>query len=143
MIFIQRMKFSVIISVLFSIPTLIYASALTPVVPQTPTSCPLGYGALLSMIHNILNDAVILAGMFAVLLIAYAGFIFVFNSTAPEMISKGRKILISTIIGFVIVLSAWLIVNEVVVMFTTGNLQSVTSLLEPSGSNICIQSSTP
>ncbi len=140
MIFIQRIKFSIIISALFSIPTLIYAATLTPIVPQT--SCPLGYSALLLVVHNILNDSVIFASMFAVLLITYAGFLFVFNSTSPEMVSKGRKILMSTIIGFVIILSAWLIVNEVVVMFTTGSLQSITSLLGPSGSNICIPSPT-
>lgn len=143
MIFIQRIKFSIIISALFSIPTLIYAATLAPIIPQVSQKpCPFGYGALLVVVHNILNDAVVFASMFAVLLITYAGFLFVFNSTSPEMVSKGRKILMSTIIGFVIVLSAWLIVNEVVVMFTTGSMQSVTSLLEPSGSNICIPSPT-
>ncbi len=126
---------------LLSLPAFVYASGITAIVPQSPAgkeACPLGYGAILLLVQNITNDAIYLAGVFAVLLIAYAGFLFVTNATSPSNLEKGRNVLISTVIGFVIVISAWLIVNEVIVVFTTGNLQSVTALLKPSSTSLCL-----
>ncbi len=131
---------------LSSVPAFAFAAGITTIVPQSPAgqeACPLGYQAILMVVQNITNDAVYLAGIFAVLLIAYAGFLFATNATSPSNLEKGRTVLMSTVIGFVIVISAWLIVNEVIVVFTTGNLQSVTSLLESHSSSQCLSKSTP
>jgi len=131
---------------LFGIPALAFAAGITAIVPQSHTgqeACPLGYQAILTVVQNITNDAVYLAGIFAVLLIAYAGFLLVTNATSPSNLEKGRNVLISTAIGFVIIISAWLIVNEVIVTFTTGSLQSVTSLLESHSSSQCLPVQKP
>ena len=122
-------------------PLFAFAAGITVIVPQE--TCPLGYQAILMVVRNVTNDAIYLAGIFAVLLIAYAGFLFVTNASSPSNLEKGRTVLISTVIGFVIVISAWLIVNEVIVTFTTGSLQSVTSLLESSSSSPCMQTLPP
>lgn len=122
----------------FIIPASVLAAGLaTPIVPQA--TCPLGYGAFFVVIQNLINDSVIFASIFVVLLIAYAGFLFVTNPASPDNISNGRTVLISAVIGFVIVISAWLIVNEFISIFMTGNLSSITALLQPSsGSGVCL-----
>ena len=139
MIRIRTMVITASISLLGT-PLLAFASGITTIVPQK--TCPLGYGAILMVVQNITNDAIYFAGIFAVLLIAYAGFLFVTNASSPSNLEKGRKVLMSTVIGFVIVISAWLIVNEVIVTFTTGSLQSVTSLLKSSSSSPCMPTGT-
>lgn len=111
-------------------------TALKPIVPQE--TCPLGYGAMFGMVQTIMSDAVILATIFMVVLIAYSGFLFVTNPASPDNISKGRTVLIDAIIGFVIVLSAWLLVNELMAVFTTGGLASFTALLKPTGATNCL-----
>ncbi len=119
-------------------PALSFAASLaTPIVPQE--TCPLGYGAFFVVIQNVTNDAVILASVFIVLLIAYAGFLFVTSPASPSSVSKGRAVLLSAVIGFVIIISAWLIVNEFVMVLTTGNLQSITNILTPpSNTGYCL-----
>jgi len=123
------------IVLLFS-PVVAFASALKPIVPSE--TCALGYGAVFEMIQRLMSDAIILASIFAVLLISYAGFLFVTNPSSPSNISKGRTVLIDTVIGFVIILAAWLIVNEIMSVFTTGGLASFTTLLKPTTQNFCL-----
>lgn len=113
----------------------------TSIVPQE--TCPLGYGAFFIVIQNLLNDSLIFASIFIVLLITYAGFLFVTNPASPDGVTKGRTVLMSAVIGFIVVISAWLIVNEFISVFMTGNLQSVTELLNPSSSSVCLQTSSP
>ncbi len=131
-----RLKHLVLGAGSFFLPYIAFAGTLKPIVPQK--TCPLGYGAIFEMIQRIMSDAVILGSMFAVILIAYAGFLFVTNPSSPSNISKGRTILIDTVIGFVFILAAWLIVNEIMAVFTTGGLTSFTNLLKPSSASICL-----
>lgn len=125
------------------VPMFAFAAGLaTPIVPQE--TCPLGYGALFIVIQNLLNDSLIFASIFVVLLIAYAGFLFATNSASPDGVTKGRTVLISAVIGFVIVISAWLVVNEFISIFMTGNLSSITALLQPSsGTGVCLPGTGP
>jgi hypothetical protein len=51
--------------------------------------------------------------MIATLTFAYAGFLWVMSPTNPENRTKGRTIMLNAVIGFLIVLGAWLIVNTV------------------------------
>ncbi|HQU07921.1 MAG: hypothetical protein B7X04_02995 [Parcubacteria group bacterium 21-54-25] len=133
----------------FVLPVTVFAAGLgTPLVPQTDINgsaltCPLGYGAFFLLIQNVLVDAVILASIFAVLLIAYAGFLFVINPASPDGVSKGKTVLTNTVIGFIVVLVAWLLVSELISVFTTGSMTSVTSLLNPSAKSLCLPIGAP
>ena len=121
----------------YIIPVSVFAAGLaTPIVPQK--TCPLGYGAFFVMIQNLINDSVIFASIIVVLLIAYAGFLFATNSASPDGVTKGRTVLMSAVIGFVIVISAWLVVNEFISIFMTGGLSSITALLQPSSGSLCL-----
>lgn len=112
-------------------------AVLKTIVPQAG-GCPLGYSAFFKMIQNVLTDSLVFAVVVAVLLISYAGFLFVVSPASPDGVSKGRAVLTSTVIGFVIVISAWLIVNELISVFTTGSISSFTALLNPAYSNLCL-----
>jgi len=129
---------AIVAGISFIAPLSVLAANITaPIVPQG--TCPLGYGAFFKVIQNLVNDSIIFASFIAVILIAYAGFLFVTNSASPDNLAKGRKILMSTVIGFIIVISAWLIVNEFISIFTTGNLASLTAILQPvSGAGNCL-----
>ncbi len=117
------------------------ADTLQPIVPQE--TCPLGYGAVFSIVQKIMSDSVIVAGMLAVILIAYAGFLFVTNPASPSNLDKGKKVLTDTLIGFVIVVAAWLIVNSIISVVTTGSVASFTQLLQPSDSSLCLPVAKP
>ncbi len=60
---------------------------------------------------NIINTLIILGTMVATLLFVYAGILYVFSPANPGNIGKAHKIFLSTLWGFVTILSSWLIVN--------------------------------
>jgi hypothetical protein len=55
----------------------------------------------------------------AVLMLVIGGLMFIFGSGSPTIVSRGRAILTSVVIGLVIIFAAWLIVN---VLFRALNL---------------------
>lgn len=62
---------------------------------------------------NIVDDLLQLTGYVAVGFIIYGGFVFMTSSGSPERAAAGRKVLINSIIGLVIAMSAVLLVNLV------------------------------
>lgn len=70
------------------------------------TFCDLFY-----MFNGVLDWLFGIVILIAVLLIAYAGFMLVFSRGDTSAISKGKSMLINTIIGIVIMLMAWTIVD--------------------------------
>jgi hypothetical protein len=65
---------------------------------------------------NIVNLAAYLGIFIAVLIIAYAGFLWVLNPISPENRSQARQILINAAIGLVLTLGAWLLVNTLITL---------------------------
>ncbi len=55
----------------------------------------------------------------AVLMLIIGGIMFIFGGGSPTMVSRGKAILTSVVIGLVIIFAAWLIIN---VLFTALNL---------------------
>lgn len=77
-------------------------------------TCPLGWGAVITVINNVISLLLTLAIVFvAPLTIAYAGFLYVVNPVDPSGVSKAKSILTNTIVGIVIALASWLIVDAV------------------------------
>jgi len=113
-----------------------------PIVPQICQSCACGWGGFFATVQNLLKVGVGLAIFFAVVMFAYAGFLWVSTSASSENIKKGKEVLTNTLIGLVVVLGAWLVVNTVLMALGTGGLSSVTSVLgtvQPT----CLQFSNP
>ena len=85
-----------------------------PIIPSAYNVCPASWGLLITVINNIIELLITLAiVLVAPLTIAYAGFLLVIEPVSPGGISKARGIIWNTVIGIVIALSAWLIVDAV------------------------------
>lgn len=112
------------------------------IVPEVCQHCACGWGGFFAVIQNLLKLGIVLAIFFAVLMFAYAGFLWVTNPASPSNKEKGREVLMQTIIGLVVVLGAWLIVNTVLVALSTGGVTSWTSIFS-TAQPTCLSFSPP
>lgn len=93
---------------------------------QTPISCPgdLGYlctdGTVSSMFRLILNWALTIAFLGAVIYLIYGGFLYIASAGNAEQASKGRATLINALIGIVIIVLSYTIV-QIVYRFVSGS----------------------
>jgi hypothetical protein len=108
------------------------------IVDPSIQTCAAGWGGLILTIGNLVQFAIALGILITVLMAAYAGFLWVLNPTNPENRSKGRSILINAIIGLVLTLAAWLIVNTVLTALGAGDIASNTSVLGGGSGSPCI-----
>lgn len=127
----------------FSVPHLAHASIpfLGPIIPDTINRCPAGWGALITVANNIIEFLLTIAIVFvAPIMIAYAGFLYVINPMSMSNIGKAKNILLNTISGIVIALSAWLIVDAVMAVLynpTTAG-QTWSSIIRGDSSSFCL-----
>src|SRR3989338_6894070 len=102
--------------------------------------CAAGWGMLITVINNIISLLLTLAIVFvAPLMIAYAGFLFVVNPVDSSGISKARGILTNTIVGIVIALAGWLIVDAIMVVLYNGSFGTWSNLVTSGSSQACLQ----
>lgn len=79
--------------------------------------CGCDIADLMQVIQNLLLWSVYIATLVLVLLLVYVGFLYVTNPTNPSNRSKAKGVATSAIIGFVVVLGAFLIVDTVINTF--------------------------
>ena len=84
--------------------------------------CPASWGLLITVINNVISLLITLAVVFvAPLTIAYAGFLYVVNPVDPGGIAKAKGILKNTVVGIVIALAGWMIVDAIMaVLYNKG-----------------------
>ncbi|MBI5405713.1 hypothetical protein HY972_01590 [Candidatus Kaiserbacteria bacterium] len=112
-----------------------------PVIPQAGDQavCAAGWGMVMTVINNIIRLLLTLAIVFvAPLVIAYAGFLYVVNPVNPSGISKAKEILRNTVLGIVVALAGWLIVDAVMVVLYNGSFGAWSSLITGNLSDACI-----
>lgn len=111
-----------------------------PIIEKSMQNCPLGWGAVIEVVNNIITVLLSLAIVFvAPIMIAYAGFLFVVNPVNASGREKAKKVLINTISGIVIALCAWLIVDAVMVTLTGGSFGSNwVNLITTGSSGYCL-----
>lgn len=85
-----------------------------------PVGAPLGFGGVLQLIQNVMNAAISFGVLISVLVIAGAGILWILTPTNPENHSQAKKILTNAVIGLLIILSAWLIVDFVMKLLYSG-----------------------
>ena len=79
---------------------------------QIVPDCDLcGFCDLLTLGQNVMNFLVFFAVVVAILMIVYAGFLYLSSATNINQVSKAKKVLGAAIIGLILTLAAWLIVN--------------------------------
>lgn len=106
--------FVVVTMVLLLAPTLAMAAGLTTVVPcgnsgqAACTVCDLA-----KLAQNILNDGIYIAVFMSALLFAWAGFLYLTNVANSGQHSKAVEVFKNVVIGLVIILASWLVVDVV------------------------------
>jgi len=83
--------------------------------------CGCDFVDVMQLVQNIMNFLVYLGTFVLVLLLAYVGFLYVTSATNPANISKAKNTATSAIIGFVVLLGGFLIVNTVMNTFADKN----------------------
>lgn len=76
-----------------------------------PEGAPLGFGGILQFVQNVVNASVSLGVVIAILIIAFAGMLWMLTPMNPENHSQAKKILKNAALGLLIVCAAWLIVD--------------------------------
>ena len=134
----------------FALPHLVHASIpfLPPdqtIIPTADNQCAAGWGMVIVVINNIIEFAITMMLIFVMpILIAYSGFLFVVNPVNSGGIAQAKSILTNSIVGLVVVLAAWLIVDAVMAALYNPNATSVTKnwvdLVTLGGAPQCIKS---
>lgn len=101
-----------------------------PIIPEAVNRCAAGWGLVMVVVNNIISLLITLAIVFvAPLMIAWSGFLYVVNPVDPSGISSAKKILTNTVVGIVIALAGWLIVDAIMAVLYNQNAQSGTTTL--------------
>ncbi|MES2225181.1 MAG: pilin [Patescibacteria group bacterium] len=76
------------------------------------TTAP-AYGCVLQTLQNVVNDGISIAIVICVLWLALAGALFLMSAGNPGMREQGKTRIMNAVIGLVVILAAWLIVDFV------------------------------
>lgn len=147
----SRISFFVLIFTLssFALPHLAHASIpfLGPIVPAEISQCAAGWGAAIVIINRIIEFSLTVAiVLVAPVTIAYAGFLLVMNQGNAGQIDKAKGIILNTVVGIVIALSAWLVVDAIMAtLYNSGasdgqgsTWQAWSDLVGSNGAKLCI-----
>ncbi len=85
-----------------------------PIIMEEWSNCALGWGAVINVINNIISFLLTFAIVFVLpIAIAYAGFMYVINPISAEGRSDARRVMQNAVVGIVLALAAWMIVDAV------------------------------
>ncbi|MFA6414842.1 MAG: pilin [Candidatus Paceibacterota bacterium] len=102
-----------------------------PVIPAAYNVCPASWGLLLTVVNNVIELLITLAIVFvAPIMIAYSGFLFVVNPVNASGKEQAKKILTNTIVGIVVALAGWMIVDAIMVVLYNPGAESGSTRLE-------------
>lgn len=92
-----------------------YFAQTCPTAPSNVICAPIPTtGAGNTQIHTIVNLFLGIAGAVALLVITMAGFRYVLSRGNPQQVSQARDGIIYSVIGLIVIMSAFIIVNFVV-----------------------------
>lgn len=97
------------------------------------------FGCVLQTLENLMNFAVSIGVIIFVLVASYAGFLFMFSPLNSHNREMGRKVLTNAVVGLLITLSAWLIVDFVMKTLYNGQWGPWNSLLTDQNSKQCLE----
>ena len=147
--------------VLIAVPLAAHATGIPffgPIVPDgldgngttNVQKCAAGWAALIQVANNIMAFVItILILVVTPVMIAWAGFLYVFSPSNPSMRSRANSILKNTAIGIFFALAAWLIVDLLLTSLQTvtdkgaaGSVQSFTERLFSTSGDWCLKIET-
>lgn len=102
---------------------LLPAASFAQVFPERIVSCS-GVDCtvcdLAGMAQNIINMGILVAVFFSGIMFAYAGFLYL-TTVVEDQVSRARSIFTNVLLGLVLVLAAWLIVDVIMKTFLGGS----------------------
>lgn len=72
---------------------------------------------LILMVQLIIDFLVKISAVIAAFFLAIAGFMYIFSSGKPELLSSAKTIFKTTLIGFILIFVAWIMVDTILTMF--------------------------
>lgn len=110
-----------------------------PIVPEACRSCPCGFGGVLIIIQNIVNFVIALGIVVATIIVVWGGILYILSPTNPEHRSTANKMLINAVVGLLIMLSAWLVVDFVMKTLYGGQFGPWNTILLRGEGAACIE----
>ncbi len=101
------------------------------------------WNCVLQTTQILINDFVTFATIVITIFIAWAGFTYILSPTSPEKRQQANARILNAVIGLVIVLCAWLLVNTVMGVLYNGEFGPWNSILTSSGGTNCIIAKGP
>lgn len=134
----RRVSLMALFGVLIVIPHTALANSIPyfgPLIESGWDRCPLSWAGVINVVNNLIVMTLTFAiTILAPFMIAYAGFLMVTNPYSPSGISKAKSILTNTVMGIVIALAAWVIVDAVMaVLYRPGDALGAWSEIIKSG----------
>lgn len=84
-----------------------------PIVPKECHTCPCGFAGVLEIARHLMNFAVTFGVIVLTIMIAWGGFLYILSAVNPESRSKANSLITGAVIGIVLVLTSWLIIDFV------------------------------
>jgi hypothetical protein len=97
-------------------PTVAFAGPFNEPIFPAECSCEGGapaYGCVLETIQNVIAIGIAIGFIMATLALMYAGFVWMTSGGNSERRSKGKTMIMNVIVGIVVILAAWLVVDFV------------------------------
>ena len=88
-------------------------------VARTSTCSTCGFEDFVVLGVNIANIILGISGSIALLFFVYGGILWIISSGSSTMVDKGRKAIISSVIGLAIIFSSWMIINFTIATLTS------------------------
>lgn len=114
-----------------------------PIVPDICKACPCGFGGVLAIVQNVMNFLIAIGIIIATLIIVWGGILYVLSPANPENRSTANKMLINAVVGLLITLSAWLVVDFVMKTLYGGQFGPWNSILITGEGAACIEPTNP
>lgn len=129
---IRRFMYYFIFSALFFIvPLLIFAA--DPIVPCDGVNVPCDACQLVALGQNILNFFILITISIVTVVFAWAGLTMVMSAGDTGKVSRAKEMFTNALIGLILVLAAWLIVDTLMKVFLGGSIGPWNELLCAAG----------
>ena len=116
-----------LICILLSFPFVSYAKGIVPCGGPDEDPCNICY--LISGVRDLINWGLGILITVALLAIFISGVMYLVSTGDPGMMESAKNFMKSALIGTVVFLAAWLIVNLVITWILPGNISRVTGKL--------------
>lgn len=127
----QVVAFALLFLVVFIIaPSLVFAAGnVLPgqIVPCNGTDCSVC--DLANLAQNVLNTGIYIAVFLSAILFAWAGWLYLTGSAGSDL-SRAKEIFFNVVVGLVIILIGWLVVDVLIRTLAGGNFSSWNKICE-------------